>query len=122
MTSIIRILKLAYNIFAFHIVGCQQAYYHAEFRLKFFGKLSSNSCQTIFSAAGATFGESMNSCSKFCSKDQRCIGIEMFQIREDLFRCRVCCEWKTIGNDVDEQPGCKYLEMVIIFFFPSSLR
>ncbi|XP_048741965.2 uncharacterized protein LOC125655640 [Ostrea edulis] len=111
MKSIIRLLKLACNLFAIPIAGCQQAYYHAEFRLRFFGKLSNNNYQTIFSAVGATFGESMNSCSKFCSKDQRCVGIETCQIRSDLFQCRVCCEWKKMGNNVDEQPGCKYLEM-----------
>ncbi|XP_048741964.2 uncharacterized protein LOC125655639 [Ostrea edulis] len=111
MAPLIRILNIFGGLFAFLIVGCQQVYYHAEFRLKAFGKLSNNNYRTIFSAVGATFAESINSCSKFCSEDQRCIGIETCQIREDLFQCRVCCEWKKMGNNVDKQPGCKYLEM-----------
>ncbi|XP_056017437.1 perlucin-like [Ostrea edulis] len=29
-----------------------------------------------------------------------------------LVPVHVCCEWKETGNNIDKQPGCKYLEMV----------
>ncbi|XP_062606407.1 fucolectin-like [Saccostrea cucullata] len=101
-------------ISVFFGVACQQARYHGEFHLKFFGKLLNKNYQTIFSAEGSTFGRTINKCSQFCVNDQRCIGVEICQIRQDLFQCRVCCEWKKMGtNNIDEHPGCKYLEMEI---------
>jgi hypothetical protein len=114
MTALFRVLKLACSLLAFPIVTCQKKHYRAEFGFKFFGKLSDNSYQTIFSAVGETFGESLTLCTKFCIHDQRCIGIETCQIRKDQFQCRVCCGWKKMGNNAEERPGCKYLEMVII--------
>ena len=50
----------------------------------------------------------------FCSDDQRCIGIELCKMKDELFNCRVCCEWKKLGNRAEAQPGCKYMEMVFV--------
>ncbi|XP_061195228.1 uncharacterized protein LOC133203466 [Saccostrea echinata] len=92
----------------------QQNTYHGEFHFKVFGKLSKNESQTVFSAEGTTFARTLEKCSQFCVGDQRCIGIELCQIRNDLFQCRVCCEWKKIySNYYDDQPNCKYLEIVM---------
>ncbi|XP_062606401.1 pentraxin fusion protein-like [Saccostrea cucullata] len=106
------IMKLFYPVLIFLGVECQEPRYHGEFNLRFYGKLPSKDYQTIFSAENQTFGRTINQCSQFCISDQRCIGIEICQIRQDLFQCRVCCEWKKMGtNNIDEHPGCKYLEM-----------
>lgn len=105
-------LKLVYLISVFLKMGSPQCDYHGKFSLKFFGKLSSNGFQTIFTAEGKTLGQAAQKCSRFCSGDQRCVGIELCEISVDLFQCRVCCEWKKLGYGyIDEQPGCKYLEM-----------
>jgi hypothetical protein len=121
MITFTRVLKLACSLFAIQIEKCEPAYYQAQFHFKFFGMLSKNSHQTIFSGTAATFGESLKLCTNFCIADQRCIGIETCQVKEDQFQCRVCCDWKITGKGAEEKPGCKYLEMVSIFFL-SLLR
>lgn len=105
-------LKFAYLISVFLKVVSAQCEYHGGFSLKFFGKLSTNGFQTLFTAEGKTLGQALQKCSKFCTSDQRCVGIELCELNLDLFQCRVCCEWKKLGYGyIDEQPGCKYLEM-----------
>ncbi|XP_062603286.1 uncharacterized protein LOC134265058 [Saccostrea cucullata] len=92
-------------------VASIQDCYYKEFRLQFYGNLSESNYQTIFSAEGMYYGNTLSMCTDFCTEDLRCIGIEICQVRENWFQCRVCCAWlKTGKNYTSEQPGCKYFE------------
>jgi hypothetical protein len=110
-------LKVIGLVIAIQHVISQQFYYHREFHLIFNGKLPDDYYQTIFSADGTSYGKTLSKCTNYCVNDQRCVGLELCQIKPDLFRCRVCCEWKKLGNHKDPQPGCKYLEMVITYIY-----
>ncbi|XP_048743048.2 uncharacterized protein LOC125656489 [Ostrea edulis] len=87
--------------------------YQRQFGLKSFGSLTED-VKILFSDEGNTFADTINKCTKFCSGDRRCIGIELCTIKEDRYRCRACCEWKRIrtkSNLTVDSQQCKYLEM-----------
>ncbi|XP_056001238.1 uncharacterized protein LOC130048474 isoform X2 [Ostrea edulis] len=111
MSKTTMLVKFAGLVFAIQQAISQQCS-RKEFHLKFNGKLSVDVYQTIFSADGTSFGNAMKKCINFCRDDQRCIGVEVCELNAELFKCRVCCEWKKLGNHAETQPGCKYLEMV----------
>ena len=48
----------------------------------------------IFTADHFTFGVSFQNCLHHCDTNDRCIGFEVCQVNENLYRCRGCCEWR----------------------------
>ncbi|XP_062579210.1 uncharacterized protein LOC134241143 [Saccostrea cucullata] len=95
------------------ICYCNIHYYQGQFNLKAYGSLTEN-FKVLFSAEGTTLLSAINKCSKFCSGDRRCIGIELCTVREDLYRCRVCCEWLRLTETpylYSNSQECKYMEM-----------
>lgn len=92
-------------------------HYQRQFRLKSFGSLTS-AYKVLFSGDGGSFPAALRECNEFCQGDRRCIGMEICQIREDLYRCRACCEWMKLGKKAEltkDMIACKYYEMVYLF-------
>lgn len=84
-----------------------------QFRLKSFGSLTS-AYKVLFSGDGGSFPAALRKCTKFCLGDRRCSGIEICQIKEDLYRYRACCEWMKLGEKAEltnDMSICKYYEM-----------
>ena len=48
----------------------------------------------IFTADHITFGVSFQNCFHHCDTNDRCIGFEVCQVNENLYRSRGCCEWR----------------------------
>lgn len=87
--------------------------YQRQFRLKSFGSLTS-AYKVLFSGVGGNFPAALRECTEFCRGDRRCIGMEVCRIREDLYRCRACCEWMKLGANAEltnDMVACKYYEM-----------
>lgn len=94
--------------------NCNVHVYKRQFKLKSHDSLSTN-YKILYTGNGKTFSETIHQCARFCSGDRRCVGIEVCQISEILYRCRACCEWIKLeeGSVTDGNASqCKYLEMV----------
>lgn len=94
-------------------------YYQQQFRLKSFGSLTS-AYKPLFTGDGGSFSAALRVCTEFCRGDRRCIGMEVCQIRENLYRCRACCEWIKLGEKAEltnDMAACKYYEMVCLLHF-----
>ncbi|XP_061186213.1 uncharacterized protein LOC133194228 [Saccostrea echinata] len=92
---------------------CNFHFYHRQFCLKAYGSLTDN-FKVLFSAEATTYSSVLNKCANFCRGDRRCIGMELCTIREDLYRCRVCCEWLRLTEKTSlfkDSKECKYMEM-----------
>nr|XP_022301001.1 uncharacterized protein LOC111109209 [Crassostrea virginica] len=88
-------------------------YYQRQFELKFSGSLTSG-YEVLFSAEGNTFAAAIHQCSKFCRSDIRCVGMELCRERDDLYRCRACCETITLKDQdliYNDNNDCRYMEM-----------
>ena len=48
----------------------------------------------IFTTDHIKFGVSFQNCFHHCDTNDRCIGFEVCQVNENLYRCRGCCEWR----------------------------
>uniref|UniRef100_A0A8W8J7F7 Fucolectin tachylectin-4 pentraxin-1 domain-containing protein n=1 Tax=Magallana gigas TaxID=29159 RepID=A0A8W8J7F7_MAGGI len=88
-------------------------HYQRQFSLKSFG-FPTSAYKPLFSGKGRSFPAALRECTEFCRGDRRCIGMEVCQIREDLYRCRACCEWMKLGEKTEptnNMAACKYYEM-----------
>lgn len=75
-------------------------HYQRQFILKSLGSLTS-AYNVLFSGDGGSFPAALRECTEFCWGDKRCIGMEVCRIREDLYRCRACCEWMKLGEKAE---------------------
>jgi hypothetical protein len=101
-------------IMKFPTTSANNYMYQKKFGLVSYSNLTDNS-GILFSAEGSSFARTLNKCSKFCSEDRRCIGIELCTFSDTQHRCRVCCQWKRIGwtpNLMVDSQHCKYMEAV----------
>ena len=99
-------------------------YYQRQFELKFSGSLTSG-YEVLFSDEGNTFAAAIHQCSKFCHSDIRCVGMELCRERDDMYRCRACCETTTLKDKdllYNDNSDCRYMEMVRNFFSVQDLQ
>jgi hypothetical protein len=84
---------------------------------EFLGSLS-NELNVLFAAEGHTLISTARSCSNLCKGDRRCIGLEICKIREDLYRCRACCNWKKLGKEKANinLDNCGFFQQVCMLF------
>ena len=112
-------LKKVLTIFPFLMIMFPKVdlgvnYYQRQFELKFSGSLTSG-YEVLFSAEGNTFAAAIHKCSEFCRSDIRCVGMELCRERDDMYRCRACCETITLKDQdmlYNDNSDCRYMEMV----------
>lgn len=77
------------------------------------GRLADTDYKPLLSLEEDSYGKALGKCVLYCDNDQRCLGFDLCKIRENLFRCRTCCEWKKIkGFTIGNYSNCKRIEKV----------
>ena len=93
---------------AFH--QCQRK--HLKISAKY--EIQESDFKPLFTIEQNTSGALFHSCFNQCENFQHCIGLEICNVGESLYRCRGCCEWRK-RKVYSSSPGsskCTYFEKV----------
>ncbi|XP_078340764.1 uncharacterized protein LOC111108765 isoform X3 [Crassostrea virginica] len=96
---------------AFH--QCQRK--HLKISAKY--EIQESDFKPLFTMEQNTSGTLFHNCLNQCENFQHCIGLEVCNVGESLYRCRGCCEWRK-RKVYSSSPGsskCTYFEKYINF-------
>ena len=100
-------------VFVSHITLCDsQTYAGRKFEIKATVPLPSTDFKPLFTVDDSK--DMFHRCFFLCERNQQCIGVEICKVKEGLFRCQACCEWKKVKK-YTTLPGasnCTYYEQV----------
>nr|XP_022302975.1 uncharacterized protein LOC111110670 isoform X2 [Crassostrea virginica] len=103
-------------VFVSHITLCDsQAYAGRKFEIKATVPLPSTDFKALFTVDDSK--DMFHRCFFLCERNQQCIGVEICKVKEDLFRCQACCEWKKVKKygTMSGASNCTYYEQQIDF-------
>nr|XP_022302974.1 uncharacterized protein LOC111110670 isoform X1 [Crassostrea virginica] len=103
-------------VFVSHITLCDsQAYAGRKFEIKATVPLPSTDFKALFTVDDSK--DMFHRCFFLCERNQQCIGVEICKVKEDLFRCQACCEWKKVKKygTMSGASNCTYYEQNIEF-------
>ena len=100
-------------VFVSHIKLCDsQTYAGQKFKIKATVPLPSTDFKPLFTVDDSR--GRFHKCFFLCERNQQCIGVQICKVKEDLFRCQACCEWKKVKNYTTQSgaSNCTYYEQV----------
>ena len=100
-------------ILGMHISLCvSQATNGQKFEIKATVPLPSTDFKPLFTVDDSK--AKFHQCLFLCERNQQCIGVEICKIKEGLFRCQACCEWKKVKKYTTllGASNCTYYEQV----------
>ncbi|XP_078341064.1 uncharacterized protein LOC111106366 isoform X2 [Crassostrea virginica] len=103
-------------VFVSHITLCDsQTYAGRKFELKATVPLPFNDFKPLFTVDDSK--ARFHQCFFLCERNQQCIGVEICKLKENLFRCQACCEWKKVKIYTTQSgaSNCTYYEQHIDF-------
>ena len=104
-------------VFVSHITLCDsQTYTGRKFEIKATVPLPSTDFKPLFTVDDSK--DMFHRCFFLCERNQQCIGVEICKVKEDLFRCQACCEWKKEKKYTTQSgaSNCTYYEQVSIVY------
>ncbi|XP_078341067.1 uncharacterized protein LOC111106368 isoform X2 [Crassostrea virginica] len=103
-------------VFVSHITLCaSQTCVGRKFEIKATVPLPSTDFKPLFTVDDSK--DIFHRCFFLCERNQQCIGVEICKVKEHLFRCQACCEWKKVKiyTTLPGASNCTYYEQHIDF-------